>query len=411
MGCVLKIGSFGPEPCTSKGHYITKEGEQKPIVEGPCMDHINVFAREMNFTPYYLEPVTEAEPQQFIELIGMLINEEADIIGGCFPIVTPLDIMIDLSFSIFSDTIQFIVPCPKQLAKTHKVLTLFSLSTWISMGIVFTIVSCLFWILSKYPSRRNDFTGFNLLAQSFSAAWVVLLGISVPQMPLSIGTRSLFIIYVWYCFAINTVFQAYFTTYLVEPGYEARLENIDDVMRAGLKFRSYKLLETDTIFDLNVVRNFDRIHCINFYECILDVILKGNGFSIVLSRFPSYLARKSGISDESTVVCLLEPSLITVLVGAGLPKGSPLLDTLNKHIIRYTQGGFLVNYWERTNYEINLRANKTEESSEYVVFTLNHLAPAFILMLFGYILSVILFLCELIQFKLKKHINNSKISI
>ncbi|KAJ9580349.1 hypothetical protein L9F63_003984 [Diploptera punctata] len=223
--------------------------------------------------------------------------------------------MIDLSYPICLDSMKFLVPCPKPLSKTHNVLTLFSLSTWISMGIVFTIVSFLFWILSIYTSRGNYFTGFNLLAQSFSAAWAVLLGISVPQMPLSIGTRSLFIIYVWYCFAISTVFQAYFTTYLVEPGYEARLESIDDVMRAGLKFGSYELIESDGVVDLKDLRNFDRFLCNDIYECVLSVIFKRNMFSILLSYFPSYLARRAGISDLKTAVCLLEQSMVTVLIG------------------------------------------------------------------------------------------------
>ncbi|KAJ9580345.1 hypothetical protein L9F63_003980 [Diploptera punctata] len=411
MGCVLKIGSFGPEPCTKKGYYLTKEGENKSVVEGLGMDPINVFAREMNFTLYYLEPIIELDINSFLELFSMVTNAETDIIGGCFPIANPLDSMTDLSFPIFVDTMKFIVPCPKPLTKTHKVLTLFSLSTWISMGIVFIVVSFLFWSLSKYPSRRNDFTGFNLLAQCFSAAWAVLLGISVPQIPLSMGARSLFIIYVSYCFAISTVFQAYFTTYLVEPGYEARLESLDDVMRAGLKFGFYELIVTDSVIDLKDLQDFDRSPCSDIKECIFGVMFKRNMFSIVLSNFPPYLARASGISDQNTVVCFLEQSMLSISIGLSVRKGSPLLDILNKHIIRYLQGGLVVNYWSIMNHEINLKAKRTEENSEYVVFTLNHLTPAFMLLLFGYILSAISFLCELIQFKIKKQVNKSMIVV
>jgi hypothetical protein len=77
------------------------------------------------------------------------------------------------------------------------------------------------------------------LPESISAAWAVLLGVSVPALPVSSGMRFPFIIYVWYCFAIRTIFQAFFTTYLVEPGYEATIETLDDVLRRGLKFGSY----------------------------------------------------------------------------------------------------------------------------------------------------------------------------
>ncbi|KAJ9580359.1 hypothetical protein L9F63_003994 [Diploptera punctata] len=403
MGCVLNIGGIGPEPYVIKQSYMYQDVENKFVLQGLGLELINLFADVMNMTPSYQEPFVKVEPETLSELLVSLISGESDIVGGFFPGIYPLNTYVDVSFQILSDTVKYIVTCPKLMTKTEKIIYLFSLSTWISIGLVFTFVSVLFWMLSNYPARKRDFSAFNLLAQCFSAAWTVLLGISVPQMPVLLETRILFITYVWYCFAISTVFQAYFTTYLVEPGYEARLETLGDVIRAGLKFNTYKVMDViENIFDLPDLNVFEQTVFTDMGECVRNVMFNRSSFTFAVSYFPSYLASLSGVHDQSKVVCSLDELLLTMPMTAALPIGNPLLHTLNVHIRRCLEGGFLEGYWSKIKHEVNLKANKTYEGSEYVVFSLSHLSPGFTLLFAGYFLSVILFMCELIQFTMNK---------
>ncbi|KAJ9576622.1 hypothetical protein L9F63_025482 [Diploptera punctata] len=375
-------------------------GENKFVAKGLSLELINLFASKMNMTPYYQEPVLGEKTKHLLELTAMLILGEIDILTGVFPLVKPVIDLADPSAPMFIHTLKYLVPCPKRLMKTEKILTLFHLSSWISMGLVFIFVSVLFWILSNYPTRRNDFTGFSLLAQCFSAAWAVLLGISVPQMPLSPGTRSLFIIYVWYCYAISTVFQAYFTTYLVEPGYEARFETLEDVYRAGLKYAVADTMEAfRKLVDMKELEVFEKETITDGVEVYRAVMFMRKTFTTVTLIYPMHLARLSGFDDESKVVCYLDESLVTWSVGALLTKGHPLSQILNTHIKRCIEGGLLEGYWSKLKHETNLKANKTDENSEYVEFSLTHLTPLFILLIVGYILSVFSFLCELLLFK------------
>ncbi|KAJ9580357.1 hypothetical protein L9F63_003992 [Diploptera punctata] len=395
-GCALNVAAFGPEPYLIVETYKSQDGENKFSFEGIGLELINLFAREVNLTPNFINPITETKHEDIIELIIAFSSGLIDIIAGVIPVAQNIKSYADLSVPVLIDTLKYVVPCPKPMKKTEKIITLFSLSTWISMGLIFVIVSVLFWTLSNYPTRKNDIAGFNLLTQCFSAAWAVLLGISVPQIPNFLGTRTLFIIYVWYCFAISTVFQAYFTTYLVEPGYEARLESLDDVMRAELKLGSYDIMEAiNGIVDLKELDGFDEIIYTDISECVKTVLFNGDIFSAALSYFPSYVASLAGISDHSKVVCFLDKSVITLSLAVAVPKGHPLLKNLNIHIIRCMEAGLLEGYWSKIKHEVNLKANNTDEYSEYVVFSLTHLSPVFILLLFGYILSAILLVSEL----------------
>ncbi|KAJ9573922.1 hypothetical protein L9F63_008695 [Diploptera punctata] len=352
--CVLNIGAFGPEPYVIKEDYTTVEGENKFVLGGVAMEFTKLFVKQMNFTPNYHEPLLNLKIDSVFELGMKLISRDIDLISGTVPHLRELHVYGDASVPMISDTVQYVVPCPKPMRKTERIIALFSLSTWTCMGFVFIFVSFLLWSLSNYPTRTIGFTGFNLLAQCFSAAWAVLLGISVPQMPLSLGTRPLFIIYVWYCFVINTMFQAYFTSFLVEPGYEARLETLDDVRRAGLKAGIYTIMETmRELIDFNELIGFEENVYSDFDECVSSVMFKGGMFAPSVSYFPSYLASKSGVSDHSKVICFLDESVITLQLGSIVPKGHPLLHILNVHIRRCLEGGLLETYWSKLNTKLS----------------------------------------------------------
>jgi len=56
------------------------------------------------------------------------------------------------------------------------------------------------------------------------------MGISATNIPNNWKIRLLFLVYVCYCFAMSTVFQAFFISFLVEPGYEKKFETFDDLL-------------------------------------------------------------------------------------------------------------------------------------------------------------------------------------
>ncbi|KAJ9577853.1 hypothetical protein L9F63_025285 [Diploptera punctata] len=344
-GCVLKVGAIEPEPSVIKS-IIRLKMEKRNLKSG-----------------------------------------ETDIFGGFVPAMYPLHLFGDVSIAIFSDGFIYLVPCPNTLMKTEKVVALFRLSTWISMGFVFIFVSVLFWILSHYPTRRNDYTGFNLLSQCFSAAWAVLLGVSE------------FVYYICVVLFLQSAqcFKLTFTTYLVEPGYEARLETLDDVKRAGLTFGFYDILrDVEGIAALDELNTFESKTCLDFVECVRNVMFKKDSFTAAFRYLPFYVASMSGVYDHSKVVCFLDKAILTLPVGMVFPIGSPLLNIYNVHVRRCLEGGLLQVYMSQLEHVVNLKSNKTVEDNEFVVFSLTHLSPVFMLLFIGCILSVILFVCELI---------------
>ncbi|KAJ9575195.1 hypothetical protein L9F63_025852 [Diploptera punctata] len=397
MGCNLIIDAIGPEPYVIKENFTLRDGEDSFVLRGIGLEMVVLFGKEKNFTLVFLEPSAVMQINEIKLKALTLVTHNSDILGGLLPRIYPLTHSVDMPDPVLFDYLKLIVPCPRPIAKIKRVMTLFSLSTWLSIGIVFILVSVLFWALKNMLA----FTKFSVLGQSFSDAWAVLLGISVPQMPVSLEIRYLFILYVWYCFAISMVFQAFFTTYLVEPGYEAGFKTLEDVeVSGGMKFGSYDIVIflREYVY-LEDLMGFEEEMCTDINICVSRVMFGKEIFSIIVSYFPTYLASLSGIHETSKVICFLDSSIMTLPIGIAVSRGSPLRDMLNVHMRRCLEGGLLNNYWSALKHTVNLRADTHEEHSEYVVFSINHLGPAFLLLFFGHILSVLVFILEFI-FKL-----------
>ncbi|KAJ9578748.1 hypothetical protein L9F63_005037 [Diploptera punctata] len=407
MGCTLKLAPVGREPFVIKENYVTQDGGSDFIVTGTIIEIISLFAKQLNFTLEILEPVSESENNDIINVIAQLQNHAVDIMTGFIPIVELIPSLLEFSFPYTLSNLKVLVPCPQAVPKVQRVLGLFSISTWIAMTFVLFLVTVTFWAIASIHLSNGIFKAMNNLSQSFSAAWAILLGVSVPVLPVSSQMRILFVIYVWYCFAISTIFQSYFTTYLVEPGYETRIQTYEDIKHAGIHFASIKSYQSLFAYlKFSELETFENVDYSSYTDCIQRTMFRRDSFSVAASFYPSYVSHKAGITDESKVVCYLDQSVVLFLIPAYLAKGNPLLGILNMHILHSLEGGLLNIYWSRLIHATNLRAEHVEEDTEYVVFNLTHLTPVFILLLFGYVLSGVVFLIEKVFNYIKKMKNS-----
>ena len=138
------------------------------------------------------------------------------------------------------------VPCPKTIPGTEKLLTTFSMSVWLTIGLVLLLTTAVFWCAGNgtYWSVFNETHTYQSLSKCFHNAWAIFVGVSFPQQPTNSGLRIFFFLYVCFCFAISTVFQAFFVSYLVKPMYEKKLETLED------------LLNSDVIYGYNPIVSF-----------------------------------------------------------------------------------------------------------------------------------------------------------
>jgi len=129
-------------------------------------------------------------------------------------------------------------PCAVKYQRWSHFFNIFSVDMWIcfafSLVLAVITVSC----ISNYR-HKSHLHQSNSHSNIFSATTNIIavsLSVSVNTQPRSAPLRLLFFCWVCYSVAISTVFQAYLTTFLIEPGYEEPIKTAEQMLRSEKKF-------------------------------------------------------------------------------------------------------------------------------------------------------------------------------
>jgi len=332
----------------------------------------------------------------------------SDVLTGTIPLVPAyVTAKYDATIPFMHESMKMLVPCPKAIPGTQKLMTTFSLSVWLTMGLVLLLTTAIFWCAGNVPYRSvcNETHTHQSLSHCFHNTWAVFLGVSVPQQPTTSTFRAFFLLYVCFCFSISTVFQAFFVSYLVEPMYEKKLETLDDLTESEVVYGSLSAL-TFAQYQLSYPElvNFHehkslQVECSDVRKCVERMITKRD-FAILSSPFfATYVARDLGKVDVGKLICSLDETLMSAGVILLFKKGNPLLERFNALMRRYLEAGLLEMHWKELQHRASLRSGGryTEAASDmFFAFSLSHLMPAFVALIVGTILSSVVFIAELI---------------
>lgn len=371
--------------------YTNTDGSTTYMFKGLEIEYLLVITAFMNINVKFLPPI-----ESNLLKLGELQEGRADIVIGAF--ATSLNQIIDEdpTKAYVYTTYKCYVPCPRPLPRTEGITRVFMPSVWLAMFLVFILTAVLLWVIVKTTLDTNsvDASFYKTLHYCFYTAWAVFLGVSAPAIPTNYQLRIFFLIFVWYCFAMNTVFQAFFISFLIQPGYEKEIQTMEELREAGIQDL---VLEQ---FMKEFVTDDERAYCRDD-ECLVNLIKKHDIALTTSKHHMEYIASTIGISkNHDKYLCFLDDVLGPVTYSMYLPKGSPLLDRLNVLIQRCLEGGLGEKYWAELRWDAILKSkadiieHATADSDMYFAFKLSHLRVAFNTLLLGCACSMVVFLAE-----------------
>jgi hypothetical protein len=205
------------------------------------------------------------------------------------------------------------------------------------------------------------------------------------------------------------VFQAFFVSYLVEPGHGEKIETFQDLLDSsvnygyndGFDFGAKTMGYSDHLkFPLT-----RRVDCADMKTCLMRLMTDGDVATVSPSLYAKYLSSEFGHQGEMKSPCSLDENFIYVGLGSVFAKGNPLVNQYNTILRRVLEAGIAYKYWEQLNHEALLRGRtKSDEdgSSMYFVFKLSHMGPAFCVLGFGYLFSTIVCIAECLHKRFSK---------
>jgi hypothetical protein len=203
---------------------------------------------------------------------------------------------------------------------------------------------------------------------------------------------------------MSTVFQAFFTSYLVDPGYQKQLTTLEEILESGIDFGfrpDYDMFYGNSSDWRHKELLSTREECSPEQKCIRRIRETGNFASFsgtwVLQHHTDY------ISDHSFICPLNDEDTFPVFVSLYVPKGSFLLEFINRLVSLATESGMIVKVDRDDMYENKDVADSGKIFGDYFVFTLIHLQIAFYVLFVGHCLSLLFFVGELLfHFILKR---------
>jgi hypothetical protein len=341
--------------------------------------------------------------RKYVALLAGLASGSADIAVGALPLHALLVGNSEPTDSYFQTPVQWIVPCPKATPRWGTIFRVFPLSVWLCICLCFVVVLVAMLLVAS-SSEHFNYTSLQYCALN---VWAVVIETSVPKKPHTFRVRLIFIVWIWVSFALCVVFQTFFTTYLVNPGFERKIKTLDDLYRSEIKYGYIEQYEHVTEYTKHTK---NKMKCVDLYVCLECAIKYGNFATISNAFHADYYRINLSWHDSHLPVCKLEEEIVRVNVAMYLAKGHPLLQRINQLTKTVVESGLIVKWNNDFMYssrlhrlsdiDDNYETKEDEWDRDYFAFSLRHLRSAFLVLMIGYSLSLSAAFIELIYFKI-----------
>jgi hypothetical protein len=408
-GCELRVSTFEFVPFVGR-KKTTKNDPNKVIfdegLEIMLLEHI---CEKTNMSIHLLDLPADGgrwgihlENGTWTGVSGEIIRSYSDIATGNWWYRCHLIDEAECLTPHSVDQLRWYVPCAKPYPRWMSISRVFKLSLWFGFLSLYVIISIVMWLVVKLSSNIStepiENQAYASLMKCLLNFWAIVLEESASNNPPHVAViRVVFFMWVLYCWALNTVYQTYMTSYLIDPGLQHQISSEAELLDSGMT-----LGMPATIPSL-IPRLQDELHqhyylCEDITPCEDRMAFKGD-MAFLFSKYGMeyFAASKYLDGDSKTLVCKFDEIYSIQLTTFPVPRGSQLLETFNKIIRHLREGGFNDKWWKDAQYSatLDLASNMNLPPGEYIKLTLQHLQSAFYFLFFGYFLSIFAFLSEI----------------
>jgi hypothetical protein len=359
-------------------------------VEIDMLRHISEAMNASVLIPPRIDNCTDSKVQNgtWTGPIGDLLYNRSDVaLGGwCFTLEDSL--VVDATNSYFTEEFTFFIPRAEMYPRFLSMSRVFAPNVWLLIFVVILLAAVL---LHRAALCRSvgEAESYKYITNCLLSVWSVILSVGVHEMPRSNPLRGIFLLWLVFCLAINTVFQTYVTSYLVDPGYRHQIDSAEEVIESGLEVYLIDFLHvflSDNL--LNQLKSWRK--CGSGNQCLMTASRSPGVVMLSGKVFVEY-----GADKQNGVVMYHESrsDLFHFYIVMVIKKGSPFLDRMNVIIMRLVEGGFPGRFFKDIIQKQNMRS--LSELDQYVSMSVYHLQSAFVAMFLGMSLSLLLFFGEL----------------
>jgi hypothetical protein len=331
---------------------------------------------------------------------GHLFKNISDMAFGALLLDTEECDVFECTAPYFESRLLWYVPRAKQIAKWTSVFRVFRPTTWLAFIAVCVSVVLLLWRMSSSDTRRSERLSYRRFSECFCNVWAAVLGVSVPQMPHTSNVRTLFLFWLFYCLHINVVYLSFVTTFMINPGSEHQIQNVEELVKSDVEFgyhEGYDVHFSDATdaSSQNILRH--RTQCgSSDKKCLERLVTKGDFAMLAATDIVEYTAACRYLQKPGkSLFYPFQGGFVSSNYVMYLTKGSPLLDRINSIIRHATEAGLVNQWWTEIINSCTLKCYM-EVQEESSTLTMSHLQSAYFILFLGLGFSFSVFVVEVI---------------
>lgn len=382
---------------------VNRYNNETLLIDGMEAKLINLLAKLMNFTVTVVEPEDEHtwgnwDGERWTGATGDLVYNRADIgVGAYYPSLSRVDV-IDTSDGYDTIYIVWTVKKIKMNVEGLKLLFPFKIFVWISIILTIVISISVLMLLKRWI--KNETFQAKSIVMYF---WEITLGLSIKYMPTGRFICYIFTIWIWTSMILRSTYQSSLVGFLTRTYYEDAIQTMKDLLDNNFKFFG-NLQIVDVMINVTddeyVKEILSKLNVINatVYDEVTEEIALGH----IHGTIPHLKDRVAQLNYKfrgKGMIRILKQTYRAQIITCAFPKHSPLQYGINHWLNQILAVG-LVDKWLE-----DLQWPKVVEDKAPLVLQIHHVVGPFLILFFGELIAVIVFIIEILYVRFK---NNKK---
>ncbi|XP_052891144.1 uncharacterized protein LOC128299276 [Anopheles moucheti] len=396
-GCPLTVAKVEVKP-----YSMVRIESNRTVHYGLEVYIVETLASRMNFTTQYVRPKDNSKwgllyPTNSTGVVGMLQRKEADFGFGSLGFSQTRHTYLKLGVPNFVTQMIMGIPPKRPYTSLEKLFQPFTGGAWLCIAIgytVFGLVTLGLVKLNRGPIHAEQ------LRNPLYLLWVLLMGGSGGRFRLD-STRQFMIGFILNTLVIRTLYQAgLFQRLQSSASLASDLNTLEAINKAGLYYNMYPSSQQFYKYNPNVpasrIKLVPNIHV--EFDRLFDLLARDRLGGVLVCPYDcvTYYVKMHG---KDGVIFVGKNTGILYYLGFNFPKTTHLKGPFDAWILRMFDTG-LIHHWSDTFRDDRFWSN-AKEDPEPVSLKWNQISGGFYLCSMMLLLSLLVFLGEMVQFRLR----------
>ncbi|XP_070160806.1 glutamate receptor ionotropic, delta-2 isoform X1 [Polyergus mexicanus] len=373
---------------------------------------LELLSSKLNFSYTIIPPKQQILGNDRSGILGLLYEKKVDMAVAFLPILPELRKYCTFSIPLDQSEMTVLMKRPQESATGSGLLAPFDTTVWLLVLIAVLFVGPVIYIFAKLRAKlwkNPDSENYGL----FACVWFVyssLLKQGTSIIATTDSTRILFATWWLFILILTSFYTANLTAFLTKPQFTLPINNLEDIVRKGYQWATYKgrtidfLLHQGVTDDLSLLNTVQwKGYYITSYEypvkSIFNAVEKnrlflGDTHYLQSLIFANYInkTRKHMLHQERCTYVIMPSTILVTSRAFAFPLNSTLEKLFNKQLMALVEAGIIkrekqMNLPLAQTCPLDLRSNERQLSFSDLSLTFKIVAA-------GYIIAAIIFILE-----------------